>query len=199
MFNLQNLLIIAISAVLIDNFVFSKYLGLCPYFGVSRKLSSAIGMGLAVTFVITISVAITKLVDIFLLIPYKIEYLRIITFILVIASTVQFVEMVIKKFSPELYKALGIYLPLITTNCAVLGSTLLVSQALSWNYVDAVTFGFFAGIGFMLALVIMSGIRERISMLGKTSKYFEDLPIAFITASLIALALMGFKGLGGIH
>lgn len=193
-------LMILVSMVFINNFILSKFLGLCPFLGVSRNIKPAMSMGLAVIFVMTLSSVITWLVYRFILIPFNITFLRTITFILVIASFVQFVEMVILKKSPALYRALGIYLPLITTNCAVLGVTVLnidnffvQKAAVNYSFLLSVAQAFFAGIGFTLALLLMSGIRERLE-LNDTPRCFEAIPIAFIIASLISLAFMGFNG-----
>jgi len=197
---LKLFLMILISMVFINNFILSKFLGLCPFLGVSRNIKPAMSMGLAVIFVMTLSSIITWLVYRFILIPFNITFLRTITFILVIASFVQFVEMVVLKKSPALYRTLGIYLPLITTNCAVLGVTVLnidsffvQKAALHFSFLLSLAQAFFAGIGFTLALLLMSGIRERLE-LNDTPKCFEAIPIAFIVASLMSLAFMGFNG-----
>jgi electron transport complex protein RnfA len=191
---------VIIGMVFINNFVLSKFLGLCPFLGVSRQLKPALSMGMAVIFVMTLSGLLTWLVYRFVLIPLNLTYLRTIVFILVIASFVQFVEMVILKKSPALYRALGIYLPLITTNCAVLGVTVLnINTFFDNGSPVAASFGlsllqsFFAGIGFTLALVLMSGIRERLD-LADVPKALSGIPIAFIVASLMSLAFMGFNG-----
>lgn len=194
------LLTIVISMVFINNFILSKFLGLCPFLGVSRNIKPAASMGVAVIFVMTLSAIITWLIYRFILIHFNITYLRTITFILVIAAFVQLVEMVILKYSPVLYRALGIYLPLITTNCAVLGVTVLNidnffvgTKAASLSFLFSILQAFFAGIGFTLALLLMSGIRERLQ-LNDTPGCFEAIPIAFIVASLMSLAFMGFNG-----
>lgn len=191
---------IAISMIFVNNFILSKFLGLCPFLGVSKEMKPAISMGAAVIFVMTSSAIITWGLYNFILIPFHIEYLRTISFILVIAAFVQFIEMVIRKTSPALYKALGIYLPLITTNCAVLGVTVLnVNDFFTGSYTIYVSFiyavcqAFFAGIGFMLALIIMSGIRERLELIN-IPESLKGIPIAFVTASLMSLAFMGFNG-----
>jgi electron transport complex protein RnfA len=191
---------IVISMVFINNFVLSKFLGLCPFLGVSRQIKPAVSMGLAVIFVMTLSTLLTWLVYRFILAPLNLVYLRTIVFILVIASFVQFVEMIILKKSPVLYRALGIYLPLITTNCAVLGVTVLNinkffvnGKAISDSFALSVLQSFFAGIGFTLALLLMSGIRERLD-LADVPKSISGIPIAFIVASLMSLAFMGFNG-----
>lgn len=191
---MKEIILIAVSAVLVENFVLTKFLGICPFLGVSKKLSTALGMGGAVVFVITLSSAVTWAVNEYLLSEYA--YLRTIAFILVIAALVQFVEIVLKKFVPSLYTALGIYLPLITTNCAVLGSALLNMER-GYSFIEAVVFGFSASIGFTLALILFSGVRERM----ETSDIpiaFQGLPITLIAAALVSVAFVGFRGLFGI-
>jgi len=165
---MKEIILIAISAILVENFVLTKFLGICPFLGVSKKLSTALGMGGAVVFVITLSSAVTWVVYEYLLYDYP--YLRTIAFILVIAALVQFVEIVLKKFVPTLYTALGIYLPLITTNCAVLGSALLNVER-GYSFIEAIVFGFAASVGFTLALILFSGVRERMET--------SDIPVAF--------------------
>ncbi len=190
---------IAISMVFINNFILSKFLGLCPFLGVSKQTKPAVSMGVAVIFVMVCSSIITWILYTFVLIPLRLEYLRTITFILVIAAFVQFVEMVIRKYSPSLYRALGIYLPLITTNCAVLGVTLLNAdsffqgQARIASFVYSTSQAFFGGAGFLLALILMSGIREHFE-LTDIPESMQGVPIAFIVASLMSLAFMGFGG-----
>jgi electron transport complex protein RnfA len=197
---LSAILSIIIGMVFVNNFVLSKFLGLCPFLGVSRNTKPAVSMGLAVIFVMSLSGFITWLVYRFILVPLDLIYLRTIVFILVIASFVQFVEMVIRKMSPAIYRALGIYLPLITTNCAVLGVTVLNinkffanGKSLPGSFVSSLLQSFFAGIGFTLALILMSGIRERLD-LNDVPKSLAGIPIAFIVASLMSLAFMGFNG-----
>ena len=190
---MDNLLTIAIEAIFVNNFILFKFLGLCPFFGVSKKTSSALGMGMAVIFVMTCASAITWPLYTYLLIPFEIEFMRTIIFILVIAAFVQLVEMIIRKYQPGLYKALGIYLPLITTNCAVLGVA-LVNLNERYSLIGSVVDGFSAGIGFTFALLLMSGIRERLE-LADVPKSFRNLPIAFITAALLGLAFMAFSGM----
>ncbi len=190
---MENLLAIAVGAIFVNNFVLFRFLGLCPFFGVSKKTSSALGMGFAVIFVMTCASAITWLIYTYLLIPFEIKFMRTVTFILVIATFVQLLEMVIRKHNPSLYKALGIYLPLITTNCAVMGVALLNVEE-EYSLIGSVVNGFSAGIGFTLALLLMSGIRERLE-LADVPRSFEDLPIAFISAALLALAFMAFSGM----
>jgi len=189
---------ILISTIFINNYVLSRILGLCPYLGVSKKLDSAIGMGLAVIFVMTIASFFTFIFYKFVLIPFHIEYLRTIAFIIVIASLVQLVEMVIEKTSPALYQALGIFLPLITTNCAVLGVAVLnidsgfITQ--EYGLINSVVQGFGGGVGFTLALLLMAGIRERLEI-AMVPENLKGLPITFITAGLMAMAFLGFSGM----
>ena len=192
--------VIIIGAIFINNFVLTQFLGICPYIGVSKKLDSAIGMGLAVTFVMSVASAATWVIYTYFLNPETniigetdLTFLRTIAFIIVIASLVQFVEMVIQKTSPVLYNALGIYLPLITTNCAILGVAVLNINK-SFSFVESLLHGFAAGIGFTLALVLMAGLREKLDM-ADIPKPLRGIPIAFILASLMSLAFMGFSGL----
>lgn len=191
---------IIIGMVFVNNFVLSKFLGLCPFLGVSRATKPALSMGLSVIFVMTLSAGITWLAYRFILVPFNLIYLRTIVFILVIASFVQFVEMVIRKKSPAVYRALGIYLPLITTNCAILGVTVLNinvffsgANPLPGSFALSLLQSFFAGVGFALALILMSGIRERLD-LSDVPESLAGIPIAFIVASLMSLAFMGFSG-----
>jgi len=184
---------ILLSTILVNNFVLVKFLGLCPFMGVSRKLETAIGMGLATTFVLTLSSVSSYIANTWLLEPLGLEYLRTITFILVIAAVVQFTEMVVHKTSPLLYNILGIFLPLITTNCAVLGVALLNVQQ-SHGFVESALYGFGAAIGFTLVLVLFSGIRERL-VSADVPEVFKGNAIALITAGLMSLAFMGFSGL----
>ncbi|MBP7215793.1 MAG: RnfABCDGE type electron transport complex subunit A [Candidatus Omnitrophica bacterium] len=191
---------IMISMVFINNFILSKFLGLCSFIGVSKEIKPAVSMGFAVTFVTTMSSIITWLIYRYLLIPFDITYLRTISFILVIASFVQFVEMVVRKTSPGLYKAFGIYLPLITVNCAVLGVAVLNSETffvgttvVPGSFLFSLLQGFFAGIGYLLAMLLMSGIRERLEF-GNAPKVLRGVPLAFIVAALMSLAFMGFNG-----
>jgi electron transport complex protein RnfA len=190
---MENLLVIAVGAIFVNNFVLSRFLGLCPFFGVSKKTSSALGMGSAVIFVMTCASAITWPIYTYLLRPFNIEFMEIVTFILVIATFVQLIEMVIRKYQPDLYGVLGIYLPLITTNCAVMGVALLNVEE-NYSFIGSVVNGFAAGIGFTLALLLMSGIRERLEF-ADVPKSFQDLPIAFVSAALLALAFMAFSGM----
>ncbi len=185
--------LILVSTVLVNNFVLVKFLGLCPLMGVSKKLDSAIGMGLATTFVLTLSSISSYLVNEYLLAPLGLEYLRTIAFILVIAVVVQFTEMVVHKSSPVLYQVLGIFLPLITTNCAVLGVALLNTQSQN-NFVASALYGFGAAIGFSLVLVLFAAIRERVAV-ADVPRPFQGAAIALITAGLMSIAFMGFSGL----
>ena len=190
---MENLLAIAVGSIFITNFVFYRFLGLCPCFGVSRKMSNAVGMGMAVIFVMTCASIITWPVYTYFLVPFHIEYMRTVTFILVIATFVQLIEMIIRKYRPVLYSALGIYLPLITTNCAVLGVAVLNINK-GYSFIGSLVNGFSAGIGFTLALLLMSGIRERLEF-AEVPKSFQDIPIAFVCAALLALAFGAFSGM----
>jgi electron transport complex protein RnfA len=190
---MKSLLIIAISAALVNNVVLSQFLGLCPFLGVSKKVKTAAGMGAAVIFVITISSLLTSIIYKFILVPTDMTYLNTIVFILVIAALVQFVEMVLKKLSPSLYEALGVYLPLITTNCAVLGVALLNVQN-SYGILESVVNGFGTAVGFTISIVIMAGIREKIEY-NDVSPTLKGMPIVLLTAGLMAIAFSGFSGL----
>jgi len=185
---------LALGAILIENFIFSQFLGICPFMGVSKKVDTAVGMGIAVTFVMTVASIFCYIVNEFLLVPLNLEFMQTVAYILVIASLVQFVEMFLQKMIPSLYQALGIYLPLITTNCAVLGVALLNTQN-GYNFIGSVIYGFTGGIGFLLAIVLFASVRERLELTGDCPKAFEGFPIALVTAGLIALAFMGFSGL----
>ncbi|MBA7662352.1 MAG: RnfABCDGE type electron transport complex subunit A [Calditrichaeota bacterium] len=189
----MKIILIFISAAVVNNFVLTYFLGLCPFVGVSKRLSSAVSMGMAVTFVMTISAAVTWLIYNLLLVPYHIEILEYVSFILVIASLVQLVEMFIRKISKPLYDALGIYLPLITTNCAILGLALFAVLR-HYSFIESLVFSIGAGAGFTLALVIMAGIREELE-LADVPKYFKGAGITMIIAGSLALAFMGFSGL----
>ncbi len=186
-------LLLLLSTALVNNVVLVQFLGLCPFMGVSNKLDSALGMGFATTFVLTLSAATSWLLDHFILIPLNIGFLRILTFILVIAAVVQFTEMVIRKMSPALYQVLGIFLPLITTNCAVLGVVLLNTQA-HHTFIQSLLYGFGSALGFTLVMVVFAGLRERLAVM-QVPKAFAGAPIGFIVASLLSLAFMGFSGL----
>ena len=185
--------LILISTILVNNFVLVKFLGLCPFMGVSRKVETATGMGLATTFVLTLSAVSSYLINEYLLTPLGLEYLRTIAFILVIAAVVQFTELVVRKTSPLLYNVLGIFLPLITTNCAVLGVALLNVQE-AHNFVESALYGFGAAIGFSLVLILFSAIRERIAV-ADVPVVFRGSAVAMVTAGLMSLAFMGFSGL----
>lgn len=184
---------IIISSILIENYIFSRFLGICPFLGLSDKTSNAVGMGLAVTFVMAVSTAVTWCIYHFVLVLFELEYLKTIAFILVIASLVQLLEMFLRKSVPALYAALGIYLPLITTNCAILGSALLCIQN-GYNFITSIIFSTGSAIGFTLAIVIFSFVRERVA-LAETPKCFKGVPIALVTAGLIAMAFAGFSSI----
>ncbi len=190
---IYELLAITLGAILANNFIFSQFLGICPFLGVSKKVDTAVGMGMAVTFVMGLASAITWLVNTFILIPFDLGYMQTVAFILVIASLVQFIEMFLQKSMPSLYTALGVYLPLITTNCAVLGVALLNIQN-NYNFISSVVYGITGGLGFLLAIVLFASIRERL-VFADYPKSFEGFPIALVTAGLMALAFMGFSGL----
>ena len=190
---ITNLLAITLGAILANNFIFSQFLGICPFLGVSKKVDTAVGMGVAVTFVMGLASAITWLVNTFILVPLNLGYMQTVAFILVIASLVQFIEMFLQKSMPSLYTALGVYLPLITTNCAVLGVALLNIQN-NYNFISSVVYGITGGLGFLLAIVLFASIRERL-VFADYPKSFEGFPIALVTAGLMALAFMGFSGL----
>ena len=190
--NIDSLFVIVIGTIFINNFVLSRFLGLCPFLGVSRNLNSAFGMGMAVIFVMTIASFVTWPIYQLVLVPYGITYLRTIIFILVIASLVQFVEMVMNKTVPALYQALGIFLPLITTNCAILGVAILNIED-ELTLIESLVQGLSAGIGFTLALVLMAGIRERLE-LGQVPESLRGVPIALICAGLMSIAFLGFAG-----
>ena len=189
----MDLLIIFISAAVVNNFVLIYFLGICPFLGVSNKLEKALSMGLATTFVMVLAALVTWLINNLILIHFKLPFLQYVAFIIVIASLVQFVEMFIRKMSPTLYRALGIFLPLITTNCAILGLALLAALR-EYSFIQSVVFGFAAGVGFTLALLIMAGIREELD-LAPVPEPFKGAPITLIIAGLLALAFMGFAGL----
>ena len=187
------LLSITLGAILANNFIFSQFLGCCPFLGVSKKVDTAVGMGVAVTFVMGLASAVCFVVNKFILIPLDLAYMQTVAFILVIASLVQFIEMFLQKAMPSLYTALGVYLPLITTNCAVLGVVLLNVQN-NYNFIESVIYGITGGLGFLLAIVLFASIRERL-VFADYPKCWDGFPIALITAGLMALAFMGFSGL----
>ena len=187
------LLSITLGAILANNFIFSQFLGCCPFLGVSKKVDTAVGMGVAVTFVMGLASAVCFVVNKYILIPLDLAYMQTVAFILVIASLVQFIEMFLQKAMPALYTALGVYLPLITTNCAVLGVVLLNVQN-GYNFIESVVYGITGGLGFLLAIVLFASIRERL-VFADYPKCWDGFPIALITAGLMALAFMGFYGL----
>lgn len=184
---------IIIVAIFVNNVVFAQFLGICPFLGVSKKVDTAIGMGVAVMFVLTISTIVTYLIQKGILEPFNLQYLQTISFILVIASLVQMVEIVLKKTSPALYEALGVFLPLITTNCVILGVAILVIQK-DFNLLESVIYAVATAIGYAIAIIIFSSIREQLA-LTKVPKVMKDIPIALITAGIIAMAFMGFSGI----
>ena len=184
---------IIIGAIFVNNVVLAQFLGICPFLGVSSKVETSMGMGAAVTFVMALSAVVTWLIQTYILVPLGIEYMQTIVFILVIAALVQMVEIVLKKVSPSLYQALGIFLPLITTNCAVLGVAILMIQQ-EFSLLQGVAYNVATALGFALALVIFAGLRERIEF-EEAPKAFQGVPIALITASILAMAFMGFSGL----
>ncbi len=190
---MKEMIFVIMGTILVENFVLQKFLGVCPFLGVSKKMDSALGMSGAVIFVMTLASAVTWAVNEYILIPNNLDFLRTISFILVVAALVQFVEIVLKRFIKPLYEALGIYLTLITTNCAVLGVALLNIQR-TYGFGMSVLYGFSAGLSFMVALILFSGIRERLET-ADVPKAFKGLPIALISAAFLSLAFMGFQGL----
>jgi len=185
---------IAISAILVQNFILVQFLGCCSFFGVSKKADTAFGMGMAVVFVMTLASAVTWLLNKFVLVNFGLEYMRTVAFILVIATLVQFVEMFMKKSMPALYQALGIFLPLITTNCAVLGAALNNITNKS-TFIESMVYGFASAVGYTLAIVLFASIRERIDLTSECPKSFSGFPIVLISAALLAMSFMGFQGL----
>ncbi|MBR5572315.1 MAG: RnfABCDGE type electron transport complex subunit A [Oscillospiraceae bacterium] len=190
--SITTLLAISLGAILTNNFIFSQFLGICPFLGVSKKIDTAVGMGAAVTFVMALASAFCYFVNL-VLVALGLEFMQTVAFILVVASLVQFVEMFLKKAIPTLYTALGVYLPLITTNCAVLGVALLNVQN-NYNFIESVVYGITGGLGFLLAIFLFAAVREQTEF-SETPKAFEGFPIALVTSGLIALAFMGFSGL----
>lgn len=190
---MTEIIIIMMSVILTNNFVLSQFLGICPFLGVSKKLDSAVGMGVAVTFVMVLATAATWPIQIFILDKFDIGYLQTVVFILVIASLVQLVEMTLKKYMPPLYKSLGVFLPLITTNCAVLGVTIM-NITDGYNYVESLFCAVGAGIGFLLAMVLFAGLRGRLENCKGIPECFQGIPITLITASILSMAFMGFSG-----
>ncbi len=195
-------ILIIISAIFVNNILLSQFLGICPFLGVSNKLSTAVGMSGAVCFVITLATLVTYLIQYYVLVPLHIEFMQTISFILVIAALVQMVEIVLKKISPSLYQALGIFLPLITTNCAVLGVAIIVvtkeftfgGEPHMLNLAESIVYAFATSVGFGVAMVLFAGLREQLA-LNKVPKPFKGIPIALVTASILALAFMGFSGM----
>ena len=191
---LTTLFSVSLGAILVNNFIFAQFLGICPFMGVSKKVDTALGMGVAVIFVMGVASAVCWPINTYILIPNKLVFMQTVTYILVIASLVQFVEMFLQKAVPTLYQALGVYLPLITTNCAVLGVVLQNTQN-SYDFITSVVYGITGGIGFLIAIVLFASVRERLDVTMECPKAFEGFPIALITAGLLALAFMGFSGL----
>ncbi len=187
------IILLFVSTVLVNNFVLIRFLGICPFLGISKQVETAFSMGLATTFVMTLTGAATWLINTFILEALQLPFLQYVSFIMVIASLVQFVEMFIKKTSPVLYKALGIYLPLITTNCAILGLALLIPLN-GYNFIESIVFGFSAGVGFTLAIVLLAGLRETLEF-GDVPEVLKGVPITLILAGIMAMAFMGFSGL----
>ena len=187
-------ILIFITAIFVNNIVLSQFLGICPFLGVSKKVETAVGMGAAVAFVLTLSTIVTYVIQKFVLDPFGLAYMQTIAFILVIAALVQMVEIILKKVSPALYQALGIFLPLITTNCCVLGVAILVIQK-EYNLLESIVYAISTALGFALALIIFAGIREQLAMTN-VPKGLQGTPIALITAGLLAMAFMGFSGIG---
>ena len=191
---LTTLFSVSLGAILVNNFIFAQFLGICPFMGVSKKVDTALGMGVAVIFVMGVASAVCWPINNYILIPNKLVFMQTVTYILVIASLVQFVEMFLQKAVPTLYQALGVYLPLITTNCAVLGVVLQNTQN-SYDFITSVVYGITGGIGFLIAIVLFASVRERLDVTMECPKAFEGFPIALITAGLLARAFMGFSGL----
>ena len=188
-------ILIFITAIFVNNVVLAQFLGICPFLGVSKKISTAAGMGAAVTFVLTLATIVTYLIQKFVLDPNGLAYLQTIAFILVIAALVQMVEIILKKVSPSLYQALGVFLPLITTNCCILGVAILVIQK-DYDLIQGIVFAVSTALGFALAMIVFAGLREKLSLV-KLPKAMEGMPIALITAGLLAMAFMGFSGVDG--
>ena len=193
---MKEMLIILVSAILVDNFVLSKFMGICPFLGVSKKIDSAIGMSIAVTFVMCMATAITWPIYTFFLAPYGLDYLNTVAFILIIALFVQLIEILLKKFMPPLHKALGVYLPLITTNCAVLGVTIMNIDE-NYTFVQSLINAFFSGFGFALAMVLFSGVRSRVDDADEeTPAMFRGVPATLVAAAIVSMSFLGFGGLG---
>lgn len=190
---LKNLVVILMTSVLVNNYVLNKFLGICPFLGVSKKLNQATGMGLAVIFVMLVATAVTWPIQMFVLNKLGLEYMQTIVFILVIAALVQFVEIVLKKYMPALHKSLGVYLPLITTNCAVLGVTINNIKD-EYTFIESMVSSLGCGLGFLLAMVLFSGVRSRVDAATNVPKPFRGLPVTLIAASIVSVAFMGFSG-----
>ena len=188
-------ILIFITAIFVNNIVLSQFLGICPFLGVSKKVSTASGMGAAVTFVLVLATIVTYLIQHYVLNPNGLAYLQTIAFILVIAALVQMVEIILKKVSPSLYQALGVFLPLITTNCCILGVAILVIQK-DYDLLQGIVYAFSTALGFALAMVVFAGLREQLQF-SRVPKLFDGMPIALITAGLLAMAFMGFSGVDG--
>ena len=192
--SITKLLSITLGAILVNNFIFSQFLGCCPFLGVSKKVDTAVGMGIAVTFVMGLASAVCYVVDEFVLGRFGLDYMQTVAFILVIAALVQFIEMFLQKSMPSLYTALGIYLPLITTNCAVLGAA-KTNISNGYSFIGSLVYGVAAGVGYTLAIVLFASIRERLDATSKCPKCFEGFPISLVAAALLAMSFMGFSGL----
>ena len=188
--------LIFITAIFVNNIVLSQFLGICPFLGVSKKVSTASGMGAAVTFVLVLATIVTYLIQHYVLNPFNLGYLQTIAFILVIAALVQMVEIILKKVSPSLYQALGVFLPLITTNCCILGVAILVIQK-DYNLLEGIVYSFSTALGFALAMIVFAGLREQLQRFSRVPKAFDGMPIALVTAGLLAMAFMGFSGVDG--
>ena len=190
-----SLILIIITAIFVNNVVLAQFLGICPFLGVSKKVDTASGMGMAVTAVLVVATIVTYLIQVYVLNAFGLEYLQTIAFILVIAALVQMIEIILKKTMPALYQALGVFLPLITTNCCILGVAILVIQK-DYDLLEGIIYALSTGLGFLLAMVLFAGLREQLDLLN-VPKSFEGVPIAFVTASLLAMAFMGFSGVDG--
>ena len=190
-----NLILIIIVAIFVNNVVLAQFLGICPFLGVSKKVDTASGMGMAVTAVLVVATIVTYLIQVYVLNTFGLEYLQTIAFILVIAALVQMIEMILKKTMPALYQALGVFLPLITTNCCILGVAILVIQK-DYDLLEGIIYALSTGIGFLLAMVLFAGLREQLDLVD-VPKPFRGVPIALVTASLLAMAFMGFSGVDG--
>ncbi|MDO4738613.1 MAG: electron transport complex subunit RsxA [Bacteroidales bacterium] len=190
-----SLILIIITAIFVNNVVLAQFLGICPFLGVSKKVDTASGMGMAVTAVLVVATIVTYLIQVYVLNAFGLEYLQTIAFILVIAALVQMIEIILKKTMPALYQALGVFLPLITTNCCILGVAILVIQK-DYDLLEGIIYALSTGLGFLLAMVLFAGLREQLDLVN-VPKSFEGVPIAFVTASLLAMAFMGFSGVDG--